>query len=144
MDLWVVVGVVIVAVAVGAGQAGGDKSATPLAGTTRTTEAPEAAVAKTWTTVATLSGDADEVGDPFELTGNKIRITYTITNPNVMPMLNVYLMEEGKYLDSDGGFPEVMTAETSGDTTAMKAAGSYYLDVSGANCDWKVTVEEQR
>jgi hypothetical protein len=107
-------------------------------GTTVTTVPP------TWVDVVTLSGTEHNVGDPFTLFGQKVRLVYTVTrySADVYPVLNVYVMEEGKYLNRDGGVAEVRNASGSGETTTIMAPGVYYLDVSGANCTWEVTVYE--
>lgn len=57
----------------------------------------------------------------------------------------IYVVDEGSSLEKDGGFPEVMASEPGSDETALvKDAGKYYLDVSAANSQWTVTIEQLR
>ena len=56
-----------------------------------------------------------------------------------------YVLAEGTSLEKNGGIPEVMVTQAGSDSTILaKDAGNYYLDVSAANCNWTVTIEEQR
>jgi hypothetical protein len=54
----------------------------------------------------------------------------------------IYVLEQNKSLQKDGGFPEVtITKGGSDETRLVKSARSYYLDIS-ASTSWSVTVEE--
>lgn len=96
---------------------------------------------KTWTQVATLSGDNTKRGDVFTLSGNKARLIYTVAGD--YPSLYVYIVKEGKSLEQSGGFPEVTGAEKDGETMIVKPAGNYYFEVNG-NGSWTVTLEEYK
>ena len=62
-----------------------------------------------------------------------------------MPMLAVYVVAKGQSLADQGGFPEVSPDKAgSGSTMLQEDPGSYYLDVSAANCSWSVVVMEKR
>lgn len=59
--------------------------------------------------------------------------------------MSVYVMKDGTSIDKDGGIPEFMADKAGTDSTMLvKDAGSYYLDINAANCDWTVKVEEQQ
>ncbi len=113
---------------------------------TPTTKAPAAkAPAKpTWKTVATLKGSGNKRGQVFHLGNGQARLTYTIKGSQFV-MAGIYVMEKGKSLAKDGGFPEVMADAAGKDTTELAVGeGDYYLDVTAANCTWTVTVQELR
>lgn len=97
---------------------------------------------KTYVKVAELSGNANKRSDVFRLAGGKQRITYTVAG-QYSPTVYVYLVPEGKSLERDGGFPEVM-ATTNGETMGYESAGNYYLDVSAVATDWTILIEEER
>lgn len=106
--------------------------------------APEQEQPKAWTQVIELKGNANKASAPFELTGGSTRLRYTVGGGD-MVVAAFYVMKEGTSLQEDGGLPEVMVSEAGSDETYMtKKAGTYYLDVQAANCDWIVTIEEER
>ncbi|MDI9934716.1 hypothetical protein QM806_04505 [Rhodococcus sp. IEGM 1351] len=137
--LWIV-GIIIVLALLGS--LGAKTESTPQASTQPDVTAEPAAPAtpNTWVKVAELSGTTNKRGDVFKINSTKQRITYTVSDQH-SPFVSVYLIPEGKSLERDGGFPEVMMATTSGETLAYKSAGSYYLDVNGQD-EWTVIVEE--
>lgn len=96
-----------------------------------------------WAKVAELSGNANKRSAVFELTGAPARMKYDIKGD--MVVCAVYVMPEGKNLQTEGGFPEVMVSEPGADETYLtKDAGKYYIEVQAANCDWSVVIEEER
>jgi len=105
-----------------------------------------APAAKTWTTVATLSGTAGASSQVFELTGAEAQLSYDFKGGADSVIAAVYLEPEGKDITKDGGFPLVMLSKAESSVTALhKSAGKYYLDVTAANIDsWTVTVQEKR
>lgn len=97
-----------------------------------------------WVTVTKLNGSSNKKGDIFSLEGGKQRLTYTITGDE-LSIVAIYVMEEGKTLDKDGGFTEVTADGPGSDSTFMfKGSGNYYLDVSSANVSWTIKIEEER
>lgn len=109
-------------------------------------EKPAEQPAATWTTVATLSGNADSASSTFELTGSEARMKYTFKGSGDTVLGGIYLLNEGTDLMKDGGIPEVMIQEAGPGTTALhKSAGPYYLDVNSVGfTGWTVTIEEKR
>lgn len=115
--------------------------AAPTSSAAPVTQEPPAA---SWAQVATLSGSTNGRGAPFTLSGGQQKLVYTMQGED-MSMLGIYVVAEGTSLQTQGGFPEVMpTAEGSGETRLAKELGSYYIDVTAANCTWSVTVYELR
>lgn len=117
---------------------GSQKDSTTASNNTQVESAP-----KSWVTVIELSGNANKRSDTFSLTGGKTRLSYSVEGSMVIAA--IYVMDEGRSLESDGGFPEVTVSEAGSDSTFLtKKAGNYYLDVSSANASWAVRVEEER
>jgi hypothetical protein len=107
----------------------------------QTASAP--AAPKTWQKVAELSGDTSKRSTPFTLSGGQARLKYTVNGNS--SLVAFYVMEQGKDLQKDGGFPEVTVTKTATDETQLtKAAGTYFLDVTAANASWTVTIEEMK
>ena len=103
-----------------------------------------APAAPKWTQVAKMSGSASKRGPSFHLGGSDARMTYEVTGGDPL-VCGFYVVEKGKSIQKDGGFPETMISEASKDTTMLsKGAGDYYIDVTSANCKWTVTIEELR
>ena len=103
-----------------------------------------APAAPKWTQVAKMSGSASKRGASFHLDGSDARMTYKVTGGDPI-VCGFYVVEKGKSIQKDGGFPETMISEAGKDTTMLsKGAGDYYLDVTSANCKWTVTIEELR
>lgn len=100
-----------------------------------------------WTTLATISGNADQQSDTLVFSGGKIRVTYEFVDTSGMDMVvgAVYVLTEGTDLMTDGGIPDVMVSEEgAGETILRKSEGEYYVKVSSANAEYTVTVEEQK
>jgi hypothetical protein len=97
---------------------------------------------KTWHKVIELSGNASKRSDVFHLEGGKQRIVYSLDG-TTYPSLSVYIMDAGKQLMKDGGFPEVSTSMP-GETMSYRGAGDVYLETLSANTSWTVVLDELR
>lgn len=97
---------------------------------------------RTWHVVSTLTGENLKRGEVFELTSSTQRLSYTVADGTGMAY--VYLVEEGKALEREGGLPEVNAAAKNGETMLYKTPGRYYIDVIGVGGEWSVTLEELR
>lgn len=105
---------------------------------------PKQEAPKQWTTVLELSGGASKRSDIFELKGGKARLSYNVTGDE-LSIVSIYVIEEGKSLEDEGGFPEVMVEKPGNDTTFLaKNPGRYYLEVDSANAEWVIKIEEER
>jgi len=137
--------VAMIAVIVVIASIGGSKESGNNSETTPTVATPAVPAAqKTWQTVATLSGDSNRRGESFTLLGGDQQLVYKVTGTDPV-VCSVYVVEKGTSLESAGGFPEVMIDKAeSSDTRLAKDPGDYYLDVSAANCQWTVSVQELR
>jgi hypothetical protein len=97
---------------------------------------------KTWQKVIELSGSSAKRSDNFKLTGAQARLKYTVNGGDSL-IAAIYVMDENKSLQEDGGFAEVTATKSGGDETRLaKPAGNYYLDVNAANAEWTVVIEE--
>ncbi len=154
LSVMVLVTVAVAAIACGGGDSGtattttvGDATTTS-ASTTEATEAETtttAAATDGWVEVASLSGNANNQGESFALTGAPARLIYKVTGESGMVIAAFYVMVEGTSFEVSGGIPEVMVSDPGEDSTVLaKDPGNYYLEVKAANCDWEVTVEEQQ
>ena len=136
---------IIVVVAVIASSSG-KKENTPVTSSAQTSTTPAAAppVQKTWQTVATFNGNANRRSESFTLTGGEQKLSYNVTGGD-MVLCAIYVVPKGTSLESEGGFAEVDLDQAGpGDTQLVKDPGEYYLDVSSANCQWTVTIQELR
>lgn len=112
-----------------------------VAGTETSTQASQS---KSWVKVIEVSGNANKRTDLFHLNGGKARLSYSVNGGSAV-LMAAYVMDEGKSLDKQGGFPEVTVSEAGSDSTYLvKSAGNYYLDITSANANWTVSVEEER
>ena len=99
----------------------------------------------TWKTVATFSGTGNQNTDPFTLTSAPARIVYNVTGADPsMVLVNIYVLPQGRDLQTSGGFPTV-TAETTGtnSTNIESGKGTYYLDVMAANAGWTAVIQQE-
>lgn len=96
----------------------------------------------TWKTVAKLSGSSDKASPDFHLNGCETRMDYAVGGGD-MAVVNIYVLDSGVNLMEDGGFPEVAMADKSDTTQIRRDEGDYYLDVTAANTDWSVKIEEK-
>lgn len=108
-------------------------------------EPAAAPVEKKWTTVATLKGKANKRSKVFKLTGaDETRLKYSVKGGSSV-VCGIYVVPKGTDLKTDGGIPEVMVSDAGKDTTYLSSPeGEYFLEVTSANCSWKVTIEEKR
>ncbi|HEY3377144.1 MAG TPA: hypothetical protein VGL77_06570, partial [Armatimonadota bacterium] len=90
-----------------------------------------------WVPILRLAGSSEKRSGPFQLTGAKARIRYTVQGSSVA--CYIYVLEEGTTLEKEGGMPEVSVMDAGSDETYLvKDKGSYYLDVKSANCRWNI------
>ena len=107
-------------------------------------KAQEEASKPKWVAVVELSGDSNKRSNVFTLEGGKQRLSYTLTG-NEYVLATIYVVEEGKELLKDGGFPEASPTGPGSDSTFLyKSAGKYYLDITAGNGSWTVKIEEER
>lgn len=96
-----------------------------------------------WVEVASLSGNGNKRSKTFEVGSGEVELEYSVKGEQVI--CGIYVVPEGQAIQKDGGFPEVMVSEAGKDSTMLvKDPGTYYLDVTAANCDWTVTIQEKR
>lgn len=123
------------------GPAGPTSTTEPSTTTTSETTTTTTTAAPQWTEVARLDGVEGKQGDTFALTSGRQRLRYE----SEAAIFAVYVMEEGKSLDQDGGIPDTMCSEPCADETNLrKSPGDYYFDVRAANGAWSVVIEEMR
>lgn len=152
----IVGGIVVVGgIAAAAGGGGGDGSASPSpttpaasnhagsksasAGPTSSAPAP----APTWKTVTKLKGSTNGSGPDFHLNGCETRLKYHV-NGGSSTLVAFYVMESGKQLLKDGGFPVASPNKSgAGETSLHEDAGDYYLDVVAANASWSAKLQEK-
>jgi hypothetical protein len=128
----------------GAAQPAADPQKTTAAPTKAPTKKAAPPPAPTWKTVITLKGSGNKRSASFHLRGGQTRLKYKISGGDML-VAAIYVVEKGKILERDGGFPEVMPDGPGEDTTELaKDEGDYYLDVKAANCRWTVTIQEKR
>jgi len=139
----VIVGIIGI---IGSAIDGGDKSSkTSSSPTTSQAQNKETPKPKSWQTVVELNGTANKRSDTFQLEGGKTKMTYNFDGGDMI-VGSIYVVKEGKSLEKDGGFPEVMISKPGSDETFLtKSKGTYYLDVTGANTSgWTVKIEEEK
>ncbi|GAB2983853.1 hypothetical protein [Nocardioides montaniterrae] len=111
----------------------------PSAAATSSAPAPKA----TWKTVAKLKGSTDGSGPDFHLNGCDTRMKYSV-NGGSSVVVAFYVMDSGKQLMKDGGFPVASpTKSGAGETSLHEDAGDYYLNVVAANASWSAKVQEK-
>jgi hypothetical protein len=100
--------------------------------------------AQEWVDVIALTANASRQSETFRLQGGQQRLSYTVTGGD-WTICTIYVVEEGRDLTVDGGFPEVMVQGPSEDETLLrKRRGDYYLSVDVANGTCVVAIEERR
>lgn len=150
--MWVMLGIVAVVFIVCAGCLGMGAIGSTIedpSSPTETAAAAEPEKAKTWKTVTTLKGEDRKQGTPFNLTGGRVRMTYTVKDTSNIgaSLVGIYVLPEGHNFDTDGGLTEVTTdvGWTGEDSTELtRDTGSYYIKVIAANANWTVTIQELR
>ena len=107
-------------------------------------QTPTPAATGDWKTVIDVSGNADKRTAPFYLGAGQQKLLYNVVS-YTMPVFAVYVMAEGHSTETEGGIPEVMATDPGpGDTFLVKEPGNYYLEVSAANCNWQVTIQQKQ
>lgn len=97
---------------------------------------------KTWTTIATVSGDADKSSETIHLSGGQVRLKYDFQGESSV-IGAIYVLKEGTDLQTDGGIPDVTVTKAGSDETILrKSAGDYYVHVTAANTSYTITLEE--
>lgn len=99
-----------------------------------------------WKTVFEFkgSGTGEKTSELFTLSGAPARLTWDVKT-DTMWIIAAFVEPEGHDLKTQGGFPVVMEGEVKqGSEPLDLEAGKYYVYVNAANCDWTVTIEEQK
>jgi hypothetical protein len=152
----IVGGVVLVGVIASAGGGGDDNGSDKAADTASTaastpssaptskpTEKKPAPAPATWKNVVSLQGNTNKSSSDFHLNGCDTRLKYNV-NGGSSTIVAFYVVESGKQLMKDGGFPAASPTESGpGETSLHEGKGDYYLDVMGANANWSATVQEK-
>ncbi len=106
------------------------------------TNTPTPIIGKQWKTIATLSGSNDGVSDVFTLSEGITRITYAFTSTDTVMVGAIFIMEEDKVLDKDGGFSSVEVYQPErGSATIRKEPGTYYINVLSSD-DYTVSIQQ--
>jgi hypothetical protein len=93
---------------------------------------PEPQTEPEWVKIIDLTAkDANKQSGTFTLLGGKQKLSYVVSGDEQSEgMCIIYVMDEGKDLMTDGGFPVIMQdGNKSGETLMRKPAGDYYLDL---------------
>jgi len=96
------------------------------------TPAPEPQPEPKWVEIIDFTArDASKQSETFTLLGGKQKLSYVVSGDEQSEgMCAIYVMDEGKDLMTDGGFPVIMQdGNKSGETLMRKPAGDYYLDL---------------
>ncbi|MDZ4169065.1 MAG: DUF2510 domain-containing protein [Coriobacteriia bacterium] len=105
---------------------------------------PEPEPEPKWVKVTSLSGKGNKRSKTFEIGSGEVELKYSVKGGESL-ICGIYVVPEGQNLQKEGGFPEVMVSEAGKDSTMLvKDPGTYYLDVTSANCDWTLTILEKR
>ena len=104
---------------------------TTVASTPTTLPTPLPEPAKEWIKVIELTVDNNRQSETFQLLGGQQRLSYSISgDAQSEGMCLIYVMEEGKELLRDGGFPVIWGDGDADDETLMrKGRGYYYLNL---------------
>lgn len=98
---------------------------------------------KEWTELVQLQGNGNKKSDVFTYNGGKARLRYNFKAGD-MGVFMTYVVQEGQDVMREGGFPEVMlqAGEEGESNLSHLKKGNYYLNVTSANGNWVVVVEE--
>jgi len=118
-------------------------SSSSLENSNSATEQAQDSDAKEYQDVISLNTTSNRNSDTFTLEGGKQKLTYTMETKQ-FAMCNIYLLDEGTDLQSDGGFPVVTMAQESGETILRKRSGNYYISIQANNTNCSVSLEEER
>jgi len=100
--------------------------------------APTQEKIKEWRKIISLNTTSNKQSETFKLAGGQQKLIYK-TSGNALCI--IYIVDENKTLEKDGGFPVVTVTDTKSDETLMrKRAGNYYLDIiySGEQCNVEI------
>jgi ABC-type transport system substrate-binding protein len=90
------------------------------------------------------SGTGEKTSELFTLTGAPARLTWDVQT-DTMWIIAAFVEPEGHDIKKQGGFPVMMESEEKqGSETLDLEPGKYFVYVNAANCDWTVTIEEQK
>ena len=96
-----------------------------------------------WKTVVRVSARGKKQSDTFALRTAKQRLLYSLSGNENASMCWIYVIEEGKTLTGNGGVPAATVDKIGpGDTLMRRAPGNYYLEITAANCDCNVEIQE--
>lgn len=98
-----------------------------------------------WVTVATLKGNGRKQSGSFHLSGGETKLVYKYRSEDEdMGMFTAYVEKEGHDLNSQGGFPAVMSSAGKENTESFitKSEGDYYMLVDGVG-NYTVHVQEK-
>jgi len=120
------------------------------------TQSASTASAAGWNQVTTLSGSSAKNSGPFTITADRWRVKWSLTssqegrnlmvpaglNPDTYAGLFVHAISE----DTPRADEQDIVAKTGvgSDTTELRGAGTWHLQVDSANSDWSLVVEEFR
>ncbi len=99
-----------------------------------------------WTPVFefTGTGTGEKTSELFTLSGAPARLTWNVET-DTMWIIAAFVEPEGHDLETQGGFPVIMESEEKkGSEPLDLEPGKYFVYVNAANCDWTVTIEEQK
>jgi hypothetical protein len=145
LSLGIVALILIIVAVVALKNSGKTSETTPAAESTAIPATP--AAQKTWQTVITFDGNASRRSQSFTLSGGEQRMTYRVTDSAGYGSVicAFFVVPEDESLETGGGAPEVTVQQPGpGDTMLVKEPGNYYLDITSANCQWTLTIQELR
>lgn len=136
---WVMILVIIIIIAVNSGENGTSSS---NGDSTKTEQISD--TGKEWVEVIKFSGKGDKKSEIFTYRGGKARLRYDFKEGQYGGMFAAYVVKEGDDVMREGGVPEVMLFEgESGESNLSHLRkGNYYLNITSANGQWTVIVEE--
>jgi len=89
-----------------------------------------------------VTTEQDKQTKTFDLLGGEQKLKYSSTGGDYS-LCYIYIVEEGKSLDIDGGFPEVSLDGTQeGETFLRKSTGRYYLHIKTVNGSCSASLTE--
>jgi hypothetical protein len=116
------------------GSNGGSTTNNVVQGTEASDTTNEAKAEPTWQAVKTWTGNGIKKTEPFTITGEQWRVTWT----NKGGYLGVSVYKPGNTLPTE---MLVNTTDATSDTSYVYKDGEFYLDVNSSGA-WELTVEE--
>ncbi len=146
-------GLIILAI-IGALSGGPDKgqdadviSASQDQTTTEQPQAPNSKPEPTWQPVKEWSGNGMKSTETFRIASREWRINWETQNENIAGILGIYVYKADGSSQSNQ-MPVAIPVNTQGigkDTAYVhEGPGEFYLQISSANVDWHIIVEDQR